>query len=660
MTTNAQSDEVAEDYKNSLEDLTINSRYEISNLTVIAKENMDHALAIARVLENHIRTAPPTRKLPALYVLDSVVKNVGTPYTLFFGHNLYQTFMSAYTLVDLPVRRKLEEMLKTWKEPVPGSLDPRPVFSPEVTRSIENALIKARTAAIQLQQQQVKSQHELFGRAKGASSNPQNNYRNQQNQPTNGSQYPGISTKQTQPHNYNKGQGSYGINSNLLPQQPQYPHIQTNIQHWQASEELYGQLNGSVDTLNNDIANLISSARIEFASNPYDEGVRQRLKALLDLQAILKSQQLPVDQIQAIREQVAQLSLLAPPVQTVPVAQAGSGLPEPPSQSQTTMFPPNALAQLLGTKAPAQQPPVTRPSHPSLQAEPFLPSLGQPPSNASSAPPTIESSLIASLRAAGMLPPPPTESMPLSSPMPLLFPPPPPNNSIPSFPSQILAPPNINQISQDIELSSNSLKTPRPHLIYFLYEANPNQCTSCGRRFGATPEGKEKKAAHLDWHFKVNQRMADAMKRGQNRSWYVDELEWIKFRELDESNDDEIANGVMASKAAELATSAANKDPRKQWIPVPEDTDLANINCPICQEKFETVWNDEAQQFVWIDAMKAGGKIFHASCHAEAAKDRGNTPTRNYTPDPVLGKRKAEVDTDNISTKLRIRKEPTA
>jgi pre-mRNA cleavage complex 2 protein Pcf11 len=80
------------------------------------------------------------------------VKNVGTPYTLFLGRNLYQTFMNAYTLVDQQTRRKLDEMLKTWKEPVPGSLDPRPVFPVEITRGIENALIKARTAALQQQQ----------------------------------------------------------------------------------------------------------------------------------------------------------------------------------------------------------------------------------------------------------------------------------------------------------------------------------------------------------------------------------------------------------------------------------------------------------------------------------------------------------------------------
>lgn len=147
------SDDVAEDFKLALEDLTMNSRYEISNLTVIAKESTEHALAISEALKEHIKRTAPVKKLPALYLLDSIVKNVGTPYTLFFGRQLYSTFMEAYALVDNNVRRKMEEMLKTWKEPVPGSIDTRPVFLPEVTRPIENSLIKARTSAIQAHQE---------------------------------------------------------------------------------------------------------------------------------------------------------------------------------------------------------------------------------------------------------------------------------------------------------------------------------------------------------------------------------------------------------------------------------------------------------------------------------------------------------------------------
>lgn len=50
------SDEIAEDYKSSLEDLISNDGIQIRTLTVIAKENTEHAMAISRVLENHIRS----------------------------------------------------------------------------------------------------------------------------------------------------------------------------------------------------------------------------------------------------------------------------------------------------------------------------------------------------------------------------------------------------------------------------------------------------------------------------------------------------------------------------------------------------------------------------------------------------------------------------
>lgn len=74
--------------------------------------------------------------------------------------------MDAYSLVNDHVRKKLDEMLKTWKEPVPGSLDLRPVFPGEAIRPIENALIKARTRAVQQQQQQARSQQELLNRSR--------------------------------------------------------------------------------------------------------------------------------------------------------------------------------------------------------------------------------------------------------------------------------------------------------------------------------------------------------------------------------------------------------------------------------------------------------------------------------------------------------------
>jgi pre-mRNA cleavage complex 2 protein Pcf11 len=55
MSLNDKAAEVAEDYKEALQDLTLNSRFEISNLTVVARENTEHALAIAETLMEHIK-----------------------------------------------------------------------------------------------------------------------------------------------------------------------------------------------------------------------------------------------------------------------------------------------------------------------------------------------------------------------------------------------------------------------------------------------------------------------------------------------------------------------------------------------------------------------------------------------------------------------------
>ena len=56
MSAGLPSDEVGEDFKSSLEDLVDSTRPSITNLTIIAKENIEHASAICRVLEHHIKT----------------------------------------------------------------------------------------------------------------------------------------------------------------------------------------------------------------------------------------------------------------------------------------------------------------------------------------------------------------------------------------------------------------------------------------------------------------------------------------------------------------------------------------------------------------------------------------------------------------------------
>jgi hypothetical protein len=48
--------EVAADFRDALQDLTTNDRFQITNLTIIAKESTEHAKPISEVLEEHIKT----------------------------------------------------------------------------------------------------------------------------------------------------------------------------------------------------------------------------------------------------------------------------------------------------------------------------------------------------------------------------------------------------------------------------------------------------------------------------------------------------------------------------------------------------------------------------------------------------------------------------
>ncbi|GIJ84175.1 hypothetical protein Asppvi_003015 [Aspergillus pseudoviridinutans] len=653
MSSGLASDEVAEDYKNSLEDLTTNDRFQISNLTVIAKENTEHAMAISRVLENHIRTTPPAQKLPALYVVDSIVKNVGTPYTLFLGRNMYQTFMNAYTLVDSQTRRKLDEMLKTWKEPVPGSLDTRPVFPPEITRSIESALIKARTAA--LQQQQARSQQDILNR--GRVGTPPHGWTNNTTLNQSTARLAPSTGQNGHAHQFRNGH-TQNYHAALDPRSTPTP------QPSQRSEV-------DLTALIRDIEALIAAARSDFANNPLDPSVQQRLKALLDLQGILQRQELTQEQLRLVRDQVSALtpkSTLSAPQSvppTIPVMPAPS-MATPPTQTLSQplqqLLNPGTLAELIKATAARQQPTPPPQVHSILPQMPIASSTPQP-----AAMPTTENPLIAALRARGLLPPasaPPAPTTAPSSNLASAFPLIVPgqvrfSTPVPTMPQAS----NPSSITVNVQMNTASIKIPREALIASLYEARSNRCGTCGRRFFATEEGKEKKARHLDWHFRTNQRMADAAKRAQNRSWYVDERDWIKSREAGDDEDPAEAEATSAG-AAGAESDSTKKGPPKQWIRAPNDATLRNTPCPICQETFESTWSEEVQDWIWQDAVKVGNRIYHASCYAEVTKDgtttaagRGTPSVRTGTPDSVLGKRKAE-GTDSPGSNVRVKMEP--
>ncbi|CAI4217268.1 unnamed protein product [Parascedosporium putredinis] len=286
--------EVAEDFKTALEDMTSISRIEIMNLCQIARENTEHAFEISEVLVAHINRAAPQKKLAALYVLDAIVKNVGTPYTLYVAPKLFSTFMESYARVEHPVRRKMEEMLKTWKSPIPGSMDTKPVFPPDVVGPIENALIKAHNSAMQTLQQNRKTQPHILGRPP-----PGAPHRNTPTPP--GMPQGGVPRGHAYPQpNISEADRTGPPHHNQPPFST--PGLNQGASHHNGALQQPGHMAGvNGDALNKDIQELVLATHLESAAHPHDAGISARLKALMDLQSIVQARNLPPDQLVLVK-----------------------------------------------------------------------------------------------------------------------------------------------------------------------------------------------------------------------------------------------------------------------------------------------------------------------------------------------------------------------
>lgn len=108
-------EEVAADYASALSELTFNSKPIITSLTIIAGENLHAAAAIARTVEARIQHSPPDRLLPAMYLMDSIVKNIGGPFVGAFGASIVPMFTDTYSRSDPSTRAALIRLLSTWQ-----------------------------------------------------------------------------------------------------------------------------------------------------------------------------------------------------------------------------------------------------------------------------------------------------------------------------------------------------------------------------------------------------------------------------------------------------------------------------------------------------------------------------------------------------------------
>ena len=103
----------------------------------------------------------------------------------------------------------------------------------------------------------------------------------------------------------------------------------------------------------------------------------------------------------------------------------------------------------------------------------------------------------------------------------------------------------------------------------------------------------------------------------------------------------ELEGATAPSAADQEGDGTKNKAPDVPYVLTSTEALGASVQCPVCHDTFKPVWHPEAEDWVWMDAIRRGDKVYHASCLAEITRDGGVIGTPQ--PPLVLGKRKAEV-----------------
>ncbi|KAJ2381760.1 mRNA 3' end processing factor, partial [Coemansia sp. RSA 2559] len=176
----------------------------------------------------------------------------------------------------------------------------------------------------------------------------------------------------------------------------------------------------------------------------------------------------------------------------------------------------------------------------------------------------------------------------------------------------------------------------RPGIHSILYRGYPNLCSQCGWRTTGDNAGQAAMRQHMDMHFRRNMRSQDdRVRRAAARGWFMDRAKWEAGKmlgDVDDSNGGANGNGAEADASAgkedaEGAERAMVAELQKMTVAVSAAQHTNDTACAICKEAFERRFNEDEEEWEFVNAVVADGTLYHATCHANSsASTSGSRP----------------------------------
>lgn len=530
-------------------------------------------------------------KLPALYLIDSICKNIGQPYIDQFcaGGRLVQAYVASYRALGndpegLGLQKEFQRVLATWPGVIPADVlrdletrlrpsnDRREPSRDGRSRKDEVQRDRSRDDRTHRQDVQKSPPKRRSSRERDRSrdvlrsrraQSPRRHSRSPSGRPSSSSLKASSSSLKL-----NSTSSSSSSNSHKHSPQRRPSDNQHHLSHETAEQ----------------LQELLASVTVT------DLKQYSALRVARALEALYRATDLPTSSTAAKLDQLAQSPDKRPLIEAIYelLPQKRPSLNYPPAPFQPIMplmtYPiPNNSIPLAYPPVSAANMPMPYPTSTPMVNMPFNP---QPPVVPSLIPENLQS-LLATIS------------------------------------TQLAVGPSPLIHKDQIPLTQEAIQIPRPGLHRRLYEDIGLRCATCSFRFYDNPEGKQLMARHLDAHFRRNMRLKDRSRRLIARDWLPTAAQWISYEGNDPLHPEKSSNDACK----EVSPFAASNPPVEQQTKGAPDTSEATVAvgsdkpgrcCAICREILAVEWDHEQDEWVYRGAVRIEHeqeeKVAHVTC----------------------------------------------